>query len=61
MELAVCLLNLREHLIERVGEEVKFIGSGAMRPDGVVMPLRHRAGSVRQRQYGLQQLMLQAS
>ena len=59
-QLALRLLNLREHLIECVGEQVKFIGARARRSHGVVVALRHRAGGLREGLDGPQQPILQA-
>ena len=59
-QLALRLLNLREHLIEGVGEQVKFIGARARRSHGVVVAFRHRAGGLCEGLDGPQQPILQA-
>ena len=61
VQLALGLLNLREHLIEGVGEQVEFVGARSGRAHRVVVTLGYRPGGLRERQDRLQQLVLQAA
>ena len=59
LQLVLGFLDLREHLIEGVGEEVEFVGARGCRAHGVVVPLCHRPRRVGQRKNGLQQPVLE--
>ena len=61
VQLALGLLNLREHLIEGVGEQVEFVSARSDRAHRIVVTLGNRPGGLCERQYRMQQLVLQAA